>query len=217
VTSFPHLQHLIETMAILRGTDGCEWDREQTHESLVKYLIEEAHELVDAIESGNRVEMREEIGDVLYQLLFHADIARADPDDPFDIDEIARITNEKMRRRHPHVFGDVAVDGVDEIKANWQQLKAQEKADRTSVLDGVPSSLQGVARAKAVIERAARIQHSPDAVIEPDFTREDELGRYLLALVKNATDRGLDADRALREATRAFEKSVRESETPQAG
>lgn len=204
-------------MATLRGADGCEWDREQTHESLVKYLIEEAHELVDAIESGDRVEMREEIGDVLYQLLFHADIARVDPNDPFDIDEVARVTNEKMRRRHPHVFGDVSVEGVDEIKANWQKLKAEEKKDRTSVLDGVPSSLQGVARTKAVIERAARIDVHPDVSNSSDFDNEEQLGRELLALVKRAGELGLDSDRALREATRAFEKTVRESETGQAG
>lgn len=204
-------------MATLRGANGCEWDREQTHESLVKYLIEEAHELVDAIESGDRVEMREEIGDVLYQLLFHADIARVDPDDPFDIDEVARVTNEKMRRRHPHVFGDVNVEGVDEIKANWQKLKAEEKKDRTSVLDGVPSSLQGIARTKAVIERAARVNEHPDVSSRADFDSEEQLGRELLALVKRASELGLDSDRALREATRAFEKTVRESETGQAG
>lgn len=204
-------------MATLRGADGCEWDREQTHESLVKYLIEEAHELVDAIESGDRVEMREEIGDVLYQLLFHADIARADADDPFDIDDVARVTNEKMRRRHPHVFGDVSVDSVDEIKANWQKLKAEEKKDRTSVLDGVPSSLQGIARTKAVIERAARINQHPDVSSSAEVDSEEQLGRELLALVKRASELGLDSDRALREATRAFEKTVRESETGQAG
>ena len=204
-------------MATLRGANGCEWDREQTHESLVKYLIEEAHELVDAIESGDRVEMREEIGDVLYQLLFHADIARVDPDDPFDIDEVARVTNEKMRRRHPHVFGDVSVENVDEIKANWQKLKAEEKKDRTSVLDGVPSSLQGIARTQAVIERAARIDEHPDVSSSADVDGEEQLGRELLALVKRASELGLDSDRALREATRAFEKTVRESETGQAG
>lgn len=217
MSTYPNLEGLIETMATLRGANGCEWDREQTHESLVKYLIEEAHELVDAIESGNRVEMREEIGDVLYQLLFHADIARVDPNDPFDIDEVARVTNEKMRRRHPHVFGDVSVEGVEDIKANWQKLKAEEKKDRTSVLDGVPSSLQGVARTKAVIERAARIDQHPDESATTELVDEEELGRELFALIARATTLGLDSDRALREATRAFEQRVRESETGQAG
>ena len=217
MSTYPHLEQLIETMAILRGENGCEWDREQTHESLVKYLIEEAHELVDAIESGDRVEMREEIGDVLYQLLFHADIARMDPADPFDIDDVARVANEKMRRRHPHVFGDVSVDSVDEIKANWQKLKAEEKKDRSSVLDGVPSSLQGIARTKAVIERAARINQYPDVSSSVSFDSEEQLGRELLALVKRAGELGLDSDRALREATKAFEKTVRETETGQAG
>jgi len=217
VSKYPHLERLIETMAILRGAEGCEWDREQTHESLVKYLIEEAHELVDAIEAGDRAEMREELGDVLYQLLFHADIARVDLEDPFDIDEVARMTDEKMRRRHPHVFGDVSVESVDEIKANWQKLKADEKKDRKSVLDGVPSSIQGIARAKAVIERAARVNQHPSVSISASYDSEEQLGQDILALVRRAGELGLDSDRALREATRAFEQRVRQSETPQAG
>jgi len=217
VSKYPHLERLIETMATLRGAEGCEWDREQTHESLVKYLIEEAHELVDAIEAGDRAEMREELGDVLYQLLFHADIARVDLEDPFDIDEVARVTDEKMRRRHPHVFGDVSVESVDEIKANWQKLKADEKKDRKSVLDGVPSSLQGIARAKAVIERAARVNQHPSVSSSANYESEEQLGQDILALVRRAGELGLDSDRALREATRAFEQRVRQSETPQAG
>ena len=138
MSDYPHLLRLIETMATLRGEGGCAWDREQDHQSLVPYLIEEVHELVDAIESGDVEEMREELGDVLYQLLFHADIAQNDPAENFSIDDVARGTDEKMRRRHPHVFGDVTVGSVEEIRNNWAEIKAAEKSERTSVLDGVP-------------------------------------------------------------------------------
>ena len=134
MSNYPHLERLIETMSQLRGEAGCEWDREQTHESLVRFLIEETYELVDAIESGDREGMKEELGDVLYQLLFHADIA-ASSDDSFTIDDVAQATDEKMRRRHPHVFGDKEVAGVEDIEANWQKIKAEEKKHRESVLD----------------------------------------------------------------------------------
>ena len=127
MSDYPPLLRLIETMATLRGEGGCAWDREQDHQSLVPYLIEEVHELVDAIESGDVDEMREELGDVLYQLLFHADIAREDPAENFSIDDVARGTDEKMRRRHPHVFGDVEVDNVEQIRDNWAAIKAEEQ------------------------------------------------------------------------------------------
>src|SRR6056297_3377491 len=128
MSRYPHLEALIDTMATLRGDGGCQWDQEQTHESLVVFLVEEVHELIDAIESGDKDEMREELGDVLYQLLFHIDIARSDPDRPFDIDDVARVTNEKMRRRHPHVFAGQDVSGVEQIRDNWQEIKAAEKS-----------------------------------------------------------------------------------------
>lgn len=208
----PHLDALIQTMATLRGEDGCQWDREQDHHSLVAYLIEEVHELVDAIETNDREGMREELGDVLYQVLFHADIARADGDEPFDIDDVARTVNEKMRRRHPHVFGDVQVSSVDDIKDNWHAIKRAEKSDRTSVLDGVPHSLTGVARAHAVITRAARIDQGPevqDAVAPADAAG---WGAWLLHQIGRAQAGGINADQALRGALREFELRVGDAE-----
>jgi len=163
VSNYPHLERLIETMAQLRGESGCEWDREQTHESLVRFLIEETYELVDAIESGDREGMKEELGDVLYQLLFHADIA-ASSDDSFTIDDVAQATDEKMRRRHPHVFGDTEVAGVEDIKANWQKIKAEEKKQRESVFDGVPTHLTGIARARALLDKAEKLGVTPEQV-----------------------------------------------------
>ena len=215
MSNFPHLERLIATMATLRGETGCEWDREQTHESLVRFLIEETYELVDAIESGDREGMKEELGDVLYQLLFHADIA-AHADDPFTIDDVAKATDEKMRRRHPHVFADTEVSGVEDIKANWQKIKAQEKGHRESVFDGVPSNLQGVARARAVLDKAEKLGVTPVASNSSAPVEEDAFGDWLLGILNEARLAGVDADRALREALRRLEQRARLEEKNQA-
>jgi len=208
VSNYPHLERLIETMAQLRGESGCEWDREQTHESLVRFLIEETYELVDAIESGDREGMKEELGDVLYQLLFHADIA-ASSDDSFTIDDVAKATDEKMRRRHPHVFGDTEVAGVEDIKANWQKIKAEEKKHRESVFDGVPAHLAGIARARALLDKAEKLGVTPEQVGAVPADDEATFGGWLLATLNEARAQGIDPDRALREAMRSFEEHAR--------
>jgi len=208
VSNYPHLERLIETMAQLRGESGCEWDREQTHESLVRFLIEETYELVDAIESGDREGMKEELGDVLYQLLFHADIA-ASSDDSFTIDDVAQATDEKMRRRHPHVFGDTEVAGVEDIKANWQKIKAEEKKHRESVFDGVPGHLTGIARARALLDKAEKLGVTPEGVGAAPTDDEAAFGTWLLATLNDARAQGIDPDRALREAMRSFEERAR--------
>lgn len=211
MSEFPHLERLIATMATLRGESGCEWDREQTHESLVRFLIEETYELVDAIETGDREGMKEELGDVLYQLLFHADIAQ-NSQEPFGIDDVAKATDEKMRRRHPHVFSDTEVSGVEDIKANWQKIKAEEKGHRESTFDGVPAHLQGIARARAVLDKAEKlgvIAGGPSAAVPTD---EEEFGEWLLKALDEARRSGVDADRALREALRGLEERARVEE-----
>lgn len=217
MSDYPHLLRLIETMATLRGEGGCAWDREQDHQSLVAYLIEEVHELVDAIETGDVEGMREELGDVLYQLLFHADIAREDPRENFTIDDVARGTDEKMRRRHPHVFGDVTVESVEQIRDNWAAIKAAEKSERTSVLDGVPSSLTGLARAEAVLAKASKLDDPPQ-IPEADDTSENEQawGYWLLGAIQTARAGGINTDQALRAALRDYEKRVRDAEPPSA-
>ena len=208
MSNYPHLERLIETMAQLRGESGCEWDREQTHESLVRFLIEETYELVDAIESGDREGMKEELGDVLYQLLFHADIA-ASSDDSFTIDDVAQATDEKMRRRHPHVFGDKEVAGVEDIEANWQKIKAEEKKHRESVFDGVPTHLAGIARARALLDKAEKLGVTPEQVGAVPADDEATFGGWLLATLNEARAQGIDPDRALREAMRNFEEHAR--------
>ncbi len=196
----PELDALIAVMARLRGEDGCAWDREQTHESLLKYLIEESHEFIDAVESGDRTHMVEELGDVLYQVLFHADLGAADPDSPFTIDDVARVAREKMVGRHPHVFGDVTADTADEVVANWEKWKAAEKPERTSAFEGLPKGLPALALADKVIGKLDELPTPSELVTEN--TSEDDLGDLLVAIVSAARANGLDAERALRTAVR---------------
>ena len=196
----PELDALIAVMARLRGEDGCAWDREQSHESLLKYLIEESHEFIDAVESGDRTHMIEELGDVLYQVLFHADLGAADPDFPFTIEDVARVAREKMVGRHPHVFGDVTADTADEVVANWEKWKAAEKPERTSAFEGLPKGLPALALADKVI---GKLDESPTpSELVTATTTEDDLGDLLVAIVSAARANGLDAERALRTAVR---------------
>ncbi|QUW18607.1 MazG family protein [Agrococcus sp. Marseille-Q4369] len=206
------LDELVAVMARLRGPGGCPWDGEQTHASLAPYVIEEAHELVEAIEAGDDEHLREELGDVLLQVVFHADIARAEG--RFDLDDVARTLTEKLRRRHPHVFADVAVDGIGDVVANWDAIKRAEKPERGSALDGIPASLPALARAQKSIRRAGRAGLAlPVETTDASAPEtEEELGRALLALARGAAERGLDAERALRTATRELEQRLRAAE-----
>ncbi|MGW9632160.1 MazG family protein [Agromyces sp. NPDC055520] len=226
----PGLDELIDTVALLRAPGGCPWDADQTHESLVQYLVEESWELIDAIESGNRDEMIEELGDVLYQVLFHADLAAHTDGERFDIDDVARHMTAKMVSRHPHVFGDREAETAADVVAFWDDLKADEKPHRTSVLDGIPRGMPALALAQKVLGKAEKVgvtdaagQASPATAAPPATlaspapATEDELGRVLLGLVASARSQGLDAERALRTAVRGLEDEVRTAEELRAG
>ncbi|MGN6325032.1 MazG family protein [Pseudolysinimonas sp.] len=204
----PQLDELIATLERLRAPGGCAWDRAQTHESLVRYLVEESAELVEAIESGTREERIEELGDVLYQVLFHADIAAEAGE--YTIEDVAAHMTAKMVGRHPHVFGDAVADTPDEVAVNWEAIKAVEKADRTSVLDGIPPGMPALALAEKVVGRAAKVGVVPGAAAVP--ASEEELGAQLLAIVTGARDAGLDPERALRSAIRALRADVHAAE-----
>lgn len=225
----PHegLTELVAMVARLRAPGGCPWDADQTHESLVQYLVEECWELIDAIETGDRAEMIEELGDVLYQVLFHADIAAHTPGEDYDIDDVARHMTAKMVSRHPHVFGDREASTAEDVVAFWDDLKADEKPHRTSVLDGVPRGMPALALAQKVLGKAAKVNVSATDVPAPVDTAlaalpdqapaeapstEPELGRLLLELVESARSQGLDAERALRAAVRDLEDEVRRTE-----
>lgn len=206
------LDELIETVALLRAPGGCPWDADQTHASLVQYLVEESWELIDAIESGDRAEMIEELGDVLYQVLFHADIASHTEGERFDIQDVAAHMNAKMVSRHPHVFGgDRTAETADDVVSFWDELKADEKPHRTSVLDGIPRGMPALALAQKVLGKAEKVDVRVTDAPEPPTTEAD-LGRTLLALVASARSQGLDAERALRHAVRGLEDDVRAAE-----
>ena len=205
------LQRLVATMATLRGPGGCPWDAEQTHESLVPYVVEEVFELVEALESGSPDDVKEELGDVLYQVLFHADIAAHATDSSFTIDDVAAAVDEKMRVRHPHVFAEGDAKSVDEVVARWDEIKKEQKSHRESVVEGIPEKLSALARAASVLKRSKDILPAPTPE-DSRATTEEELGEQLLAIVANARAQGLDAERALRQATRNWEDRVRAAE-----
>lgn len=214
------LASLIQTAHQLRAPEGCPWDAEQTHQSLLQYLLEETYELIDAIEAGNREDVLEELGDVLYQVIFHSDLASTGTlGEPFDLEAVASHMEQKMRSRHPHVFGSeeelaiFAAQTGDEVMQNWDAHKKKEKPGRTSVMDGVPKQLPALARANKVIGKAEKA-----GILNPlsqpaiAMTSEEDLGRLLLAVVASARSLKLDPEKVLREATRKLELEVREQE-----
>ncbi|HRP99690.1 MAG TPA: MazG family protein [Terrimesophilobacter sp.] len=210
----PKLDELIGVLERLRAPGGCAWDREQTHESLVRYLIEETFELVDAIESGDRDDLIEELGDVLYQVIFHADIAKHTPGESFTIEDVAARMTAKMVGRHPHVFADAVADTPDEVMANWETLKAEEKPHRSSTLDGVPERMPSLLLADKLVGKAAAL--GVETATVPDASvpvTEHELGGLLLTLVTSARAQGLDAERALRSRLRQLQADIRAAET----
>jgi XTP/dITP diphosphohydrolase len=215
----PKLEELIAVLERLRAPGGCAWDREQTHESLVQYLVEETYELVDAIETGNREELIEELGDVLYQVVFHSDIAAHTPGEEFTLEDVAANMTAKMIGRHPHVFGDATAETADDVMAVWDELKAVEKPGRTSVLDGIPQSMPALALADKLLGRAQKVGLlDSDAVasvpVTPvPMTSEADLGALLLAIVSSAKSAGLDAERALRGTLRGLQIEIRGAET----
>ena len=218
------LLDLVAVMDTLRSPGGCPWDARQTHESLVEYLIEESYESVEAIEAGDRAGMREELGDLLLQVVFHARIAQDDIEDPWDIDDVADGITRKLIARHPHVFDTASDDTTagrtaDEVEADWHALKAKEK-NRESVTDGIPANLPALLRASKVLSRSTRLENpAPElaarSTAEAAMTGIDsseELGDLLLALVSIARERGWDAEGALREATRRRIDDIRAAE-----
>jgi tetrapyrrole methylase family protein/MazG family protein len=214
------LLDLVRVQARLRGPGGCPWDAEQDHRSLARHLLEEAHELLEAIDAGDPERIRDELGDVLLQVTFHAQIA-AD-EGRFDIDDVAEGLVRKLIRRHPHVFGGERVAGAQEVLVNWERLKAEETGGRTGLEEGIPASLPALARAAKVQRRAsgwgvgwrqeaaalAALREEVDelASVEPADrdAAEREVGDVLFAAVAVAGWLGVDAEAALRRATAAF-------------
>ncbi|WP_372444777.1 MazG family protein [Crossiella equi] len=197
------------TMDVLRSPGGCPWDAEQTHDSLRQYLVEETYELLEAIEDGDRAALREELGDVLLQVLFHARVAQEDPADPFSIDEVAAELVAKLVGRHPHVFhedGDPAVRDAHTQEKRWEELKQAEKR-RESCVDGVALGQPAVSLAAKLAQRGARAGLPVDLL--PDG---DDTGSTLFAVAALGKLAGQDPEGELRAVARAFEARIRAAE-----
>jgi XTP/dITP diphosphohydrolase len=207
------LIRLVEVMNRLRSPGGCAWDAEQTHESLIKYLLEESYEFIDAIESDDRAGMREELGDVLLQVYFHSRIAQDHPTDPFSIDDVAGAIADKLISRHPHVFENLKVSGTEEIIENWEAIKAREKG-RTSAIDGVAMSQPALPLMAKLIYRAEKFgsETGIKAINSDEQATEDSVGQALASVVAWAHQHGIDPELALRAQARAVIARIQSSE-----
>lgn len=208
------LQRLVEVMDQLRSPGGCPWDAEQTHASLLKYLLEESYEFVDAVQSGDRLDMREELGDVLLQVYFHARIAEEDPVDPFTIEDVAQGIADKLIRRHPHIFAGVEVKDSADVVANWEEIKRQEKG-RTSALDGVAMAQPALPLIEKLLYRAEKFGVDiaiADKVEIEGKADESAVGLGLLAVIAWAHANGIDAESALRKEAKRLSQQIAEIE-----
>ncbi len=204
------LLDLVALMDRLRSPGGCPWDREQTHASLVTYLVEETYETVEAIETGDIAHLREELGDLLLQVVFHARIGQEDPDAPWSIDDVAGGIVDKMVRRHPHVFAGADAPTPAHYETSWDALKAAEK-ERTSAMDGVPLGLPALALAAKLMHRAEKAGVGTPVelpVAVPATVDDTSIGDLLLAVVALARRHGVDPEAALRAAARRYRDQV---------
>lgn len=227
------IERLLTIMRQLRDPEqGCPWDLAQTYRSIVPHTLEEAYEVADAIERGDFAELRDELGDLLFQVVFYAQLASEE--ERFDFDAIATAIADKLERRHPHVFGDMHHDDEQQQTRHWEALKAEERAqksttDRQSQLDGIARSLPALSLAQKLQKRAGQVGFDwPDytgviAKVEEELDelkqdwsdldrREDELGDLLFSVVNLARHAGCDPEQALRRASRKFERRFRDME-----
>lgn len=218
-----NLQELIETVNILRSENGCQWDREQTHQSLKPNMLEEAYEAVDAIDNNDMKHLKEELGDVLLQVLLHSQIAKESG--AFTIEDVAKELNEKLIRRHPHVFANTEVSSTEDIVSNWEAIKKQEKTHRISIMDGISRSQSALMSAQKISKKAIKvgfewpneqrlyecvfseIKEFQEACQTSDIDHiEEEMGDILFAIVNLARWNKLDAEQALLKSNKKFIK-----------
>lgn len=211
LTGLTGVTKLVAVMNQLRSPGGCPWDAEQTHNSLLEYLLEESHELLEAIASGNRDEIREELGDVLLQVVFHARIAQEHGSDPFDLAEIAELTANKLISRHPHVFGDATAQTAQDVEAIWHEKKKIEKG-RASLLDGIPRTLPALMLATKMLKRTKQLEIPGTSVLPTDFSDSlnsaERIGELLFEVVRIARVQKIDPEAALRATIRDYEAKV---------
>lgn len=225
---FPNFERLVGIMERLRAPGGCPWDREQTHKSIIRYLLEETYEVIDAIEEGTPEDLKEELGDLLLQVVFHAQMASEAGQ--FTIDDVAKGISDKMEHRHPHVFGDVKVNSAAEVLDNWEELKKIEKSQKgkkphDSVLDGVPASWPALFENYKISKKVAKLgfdwQKPADvlnkvdeelaelrqAISEGDAAHlEEELGDLLFVAANACRVNGINPEMALRQANKKFRR-----------
>lgn len=226
---YKNLEELIDVVAKLRAPDGCPWDREQTHTSLRPNMLEEAYEAVDAIDENDMAHLREELGDVLLQVLLHSQIASESNE--FTLDDVAKELKEKLIHRHPHVFGTAKINNADDVLKTWDKLKSEEKTERKSAMDGLSRSQAALISAQKISKRAVKIgfewpneeslydcvmseiEEFKEAEIEKDKNHmEEEMGDILFAIVNLARWNKIDAEQALLKANKKFEKRFRKME-----
>ena len=222
---YPNLEKLVDIIAVLRSENGCEWDREQTHKSLRPNMLEEAYEAVDAIDDGDIPNLREELGDVLLQVVLHAQIAK--DNNEFDIEDVAKELSDKLIHRHPHVFGNQKVHSTQEILDNWDKLKKEEK----SILDGISKSQSALMSAQKISKKVVKVGFEWDSVdslkkcIKSEYKEfeeavkegdkdhmEDEMGDIFFATVNLARWYKIDAEQALLRANKKFMKRFKKME-----
>lgn len=226
---YKNLEELIDVVAKLRAPNGCPWDREQTHTSLRPNMLEEAYEAVDAIDENDMAHLREELGDVLLQVLLHSQIASESNE--FTLDDVAKELKEKLIHRHPHVFGTAKINNADDVLKTWDKLKSEEKTERKSAMDGLSRSQAALISAQKISKRAVKtgfewpneeslydcvmseIEEFKEAEIEKDKNHmEEEMGDILFAIVNLARWNKIDAEQALLKANKKFEKRFRKME-----
>ena len=203
--NFYTVQDLVDIVRILRGPGGCPWDREQTHESICRDLLEEAYEVIEAIQTHDPENLKEELGDVLLQVVFHTVLE--DEDTGLTLDQVADGVCKKLIYRHPHVFGDVTVSGTQEVLSNWDALKRVEKDQKsaTDTLEAVPRALPALWRAEKVQKKAEKAGHPrPEPAVLPEGCTRQSIGQALFELVSLARRHQIDPEEALNEATDAF-------------
>ena len=209
------LTRLREVMNKLRSPGGCPWDSEQDHTSLLKFLLEESYEFIEAVEDKDQTAMQEELGDLLLQVYFHSRIAEENTDQPFDIEDVARTVADKLVRRHPHVFGDSKVENSAEVLANWEVQKAAEKG-RTSAIDGIPLAQPALSLVTKLLYRAEKFNYQLPIAIPhkmADGINQDQFGQLLLGLISQAVNKGLDPEAALRGAAKSLIAQIQAQET----
>ena len=209
------LLRLLEVMDRLRSPGGCPWDAEQTHQSLIKYLLEESYEFIDSVEENDRLAMREELGDILLQVYFHSRIAQEHPTDPFSIEEVAAGIADKLIRRHPHVFGETQAETSEEVLQNWEKLKAAEK-NRTSATDGVALSQPALPLITKLLYRAEKNGINldlPTTQLNNEVLPEVAIGDALVAAVLAAIKQGIEPEDLLRARAREISEEIKRIES----